>query len=98
MPDYNKIIADSRRKLTKLVEQREAIESRIGQLTQVLRGFAPLLDPDQKEELLNELKAARKSSGLTKTITKLLASQPGVGFTTNDIRKHLEKEGFNLLE
>ena len=98
MPDYKKIVADTRRKLSKLVEQREEIETRIGQLSQILRGLAPLLPSEQKEELLNELKAVRKPSGLTRTISELLSSHPGVGFTTNDIRKHLEKEGFNLLE
>lgn len=98
MPDYTKMVISSRRKLAKLVEQREEIEIRIGQLSQMLRSLVPLLPPDQQDELLDELKAAKKNSGLTKTIMQLLTENPEAKFTSHDIRKHLEKMGFNLLE
>lgn len=99
MINYEQVIADTKLELEQLIKQRKAIDVRVGQLSQILRGLSSILPAKQQIELNKELKDIKyKRSGMTDVITDLLKANPDTGFTTNDIKAALEKAGFNMLE
>lgn len=97
--DHKKLIEDAKAELYYTLKQRNAANTRIGQLNKILRGLASTLPAEQRDELLSHLKiVARKPAGLTDAISEVLQSDKGDGLSANDIRDQLENAGFDLSD
>ena len=98
--DLHKAIANRRRELKQLCEQRDFIERQLLQVNLALTSLAGELD-DKKEqqELLKEIEAARrKPAGLTEAISESLRASPYRNFSATEVRRWLEREGFDLSD
>lgn len=95
--NYQDIIAQSRKELSDLVDERERIDQRIAQLNKALRGLAPMLPAEKKRDLMADLSfLSRRPAGLTEAILNVL--REGGEMTANEIRDELENTGFDLSE
>jgi cysteinyl-tRNA synthetase len=96
--DYIEVIAESRKELAQLLQDRERTDRRIAQLNIALRSLARLLPPEEREKLFGELKnARRKAPTLMEAISDVLANSKD-WMASNEIREQLENAGFDLSE
>jgi cysteinyl-tRNA synthetase len=96
--DYIEVIAESRKELAQLLQDRERTDRRIAQLNIALRSLARLLPPEEREKLFGELKnARRKAPTLTEAISDVLTNSKD-WMASNEIREQLENAGFDLSE
>jgi len=95
-PDYRQIVADSLKEFREITKRQGEDRKRLVQLNKALRGLAPLLPPNDRDELLAELKASRKPPGLTETISNLLRGLEGDQLSANEIREQIENDGFDM--
>jgi hypothetical protein len=98
--DPQKAIESSRRELRDLIKQREWIDRRMVDLNLALRSLARMIpEKDKREELLAELKQARrKPAGLTEAVSNFLSNSPHSSHSASEIRDWLEREGFDLSD
>jgi hypothetical protein len=96
--DFEQTISDTEIELAQKIEERDAADKRIGQLTLALRGMAASLPPAKRQQLLKRLaEARRRPTGLTEAIKEVL-SESKDGMTGTEIRAQLENTGFDFSE
>lgn len=94
--DYHAVIRDSRSELSELLKARDSVETRITQIILALKGLSRFLPQTEREQLLQELRSARrKAPSLTDSISTMLQSFPN-GLKSGEIRDRLEESGFDL--
>ncbi len=98
--DAQKAIEDARKELRQRLNERTWLENRIADLNLALRSLARTIeDQGEREKLLTELaQVRRKPAGLTETVLESLSKSPHCSHSPSEIRRQLEREGFDLSE
>jgi DNA-binding transcriptional ArsR family regulator len=97
--NYAQVIVESRQELKKAVTHRDSVDRRIAELSSALRALVRFLpDEGQRNEILQELKdAKRKSVSLPDAIIGIMANAKE-GMNASQIREQLELSGFDIEE
>jgi len=97
--NYQQVITDSRAELKQYLKQRDNVDKRILELTTALRALVRFVpDESQREQILQEVKdARRKQPSLAEAIFDLI-SRNKEGLNAKQIREELEQSGFEIEE
>src|SRR5438034_3804975 len=97
--NYQQVISESRNELKQWLKQRDNVDKRILELTTALRALVRFVpDEAQREQILQEVKdARRKQPSLTEAIFDIL-SRNKEGLNAKQIREELEQSGFDIEE
>lgn len=91
-----KIIEEKLKEISRLVEEREQIQSRISKLETAVRAFIELLEDDVDQQIYTaKLTAVSKPLGITNAVKRALASAKS-WLTPADVREILQEDGFPL--
>ncbi len=97
--NYQQVISESRNELKQWLKQRDNVDKRILELTTALRALVRFVpDENQREQILQEVKdARRKQPSLTEAIFDIL-SRNKEGLNAKQIREELEQSSFDIEE
>jgi|SRR5947209_2046107 hypothetical protein len=95
--DPQKRVAELRKDLRELCEQRRYID---GQVMNVYLALTSLVreveDEHEREKIQREIAAARRKPGLTERISETLRNMPHAYVTAGEVRYWMEREGVDL--
>jgi chromosome segregation ATPase len=97
--DLHKTVANLRKELQELCNQRKHIELRLVNLNGALSSLAgEIEDPQERDQILKEIQAARRTpGGLSESIIKSLRETHD-SLSANEVRDWLEREGVDLSD
>ena len=96
--NYHQVIQESLTELKEAVRLRGHYDNRIRELSSALRGLSRLMPENNREAILQDVKAAkRKSRTLAEAILEVLANVKN-GMNAAEIREQLEESGFDIEE
>ena len=96
--NYKEVVEQSRIELRQKVAERTEVDRRISELRAALRALIKFFPEAEREQVIAEIKNAKRPSGsLSDAILEIL-SQPENkrGMSSNQIRTALEESGFDL--
>jgi hypothetical protein len=97
--NYNQVIHDSRQELKQAVVQRDHYDKRITELSVALRALVRFVPEEtQREQILQEVKDARRKSPSLAEAVLGVVSRSKDGFNASQIREQLEQSGFDIEE
>jgi hypothetical protein len=95
--DVRKRVAELRKDLRELCEQRRYIEGQVVGVNLALTSLVrEIEDEHEREEVLREIAVARRKPGLTERICESLRNMPHMYVTASEVRYWLERDGVDL--